>query len=176
MIDPFVNSTATGDTTSEFNSPDSYQAMNIDAYILLSDPNLDCFKGKGIDWTQQPSVPQPFAETQITNFCNITQGIPMSNATQDVIDTMYPVPAKTFNLWLQAGWQIGDPACSVGRAPYISECTTQLSIILNGCDTDSTTMKYGGNRVNNCITWTMFIEGDGAASPDPGKYFSCQLL
>lgn len=57
MMDPFVNSTATGDTASEFNSPDSYQAMNIDAYILPSDPNLDCFKGKGIDWTQQPSVP-----------------------------------------------------------------------------------------------------------------------
>jgi hypothetical protein len=150
--------------------------MNIDAYILPSDPNLDCFKGKGIDWTQQPSVPQPFAATQIANFCNLTQGIPMSNATQDVIDTMYPVPATTFNLWLQAGWQIGDPACSVSRAPDTSECTTQLLIVLNGCDTDSTTMKYGGNRVNNCITWTMFIEGVGAAPPDPGQHCSCQLL
>ncbi|PMD26041.1 hypothetical protein NA56DRAFT_699125 [Hyaloscypha hepaticicola] len=37
-------------------------------------------------------------------------------------------------------------------------------------------MKYGGNRVNNCITWTTFIEGVGAAPPDPGQHFSCQLL
>ncbi|PMD26040.1 hypothetical protein NA56DRAFT_699124 [Hyaloscypha hepaticicola] len=119
MMDPFANSTATGDTASEFNSPDSYQAMNIDAYILPSDPNLDCFKGKGIDWTQQPSVPQPFSTTQIANFCNLTQGIPMSNATQDVIDTMYPVPATTFNLWLQAGWQIGDPVSWISRASLL---------------------------------------------------------
>ncbi|KAH6717821.1 hypothetical protein BKA61DRAFT_417725, partial [Leptodontidium sp. MPI-SDFR-AT-0119] len=55
--------------------------------------------------------------------------------------------------------QLGDETCTEGRIPSVEEYTSQLSAVLNNCDTDSIQSKYGGTRVNSCISWTMYVQG-----------------
>jgi hypothetical protein len=62
-------------------------------------------------------------------------------------------------LWLGAGWQIGDGSCQTGRAITATECTEQLGIVLNDCDTNSREQKYGGSRVNRCVAWMIGVDG-----------------
>ena len=133
-----------------------------DPYVMPADPRLFCFKGEGIDYLEQPSAPHQFVQENIPAFCDMIEGTPMSAAKQNSLTLMYPLPSPGFDVLLSAGWQVGDETCTETRAPSLDECITQLSQVLNNCDTDSRQRKYGGTRVNSCISWTIVVQGTGA--------------
>jgi len=87
----------------------------------------------------------------------------------------YPLPqtpTQTRRWWLQASWQVGDPACQgAGRTISSQECNAELGYILNTCDTNSVTHKYGGTHINNCVDWSIWIN---ATMPGSQK-MSCTL-
>lgn len=48
---------------------------------------------------------------------------------------------------------------------------SELGNILNNCDTDSVTNKYGGTHLNNCVDWEILIN---ATLPVP-QQMTCML-
>ena len=132
---------------------------------LPEDLSLQC-KRHPIWFENQPSVEQPFAQPHIDRACDLFKGNTVGGVNQQQMVMSYPVPNSNNNkyMWLWAAWNLGDPACIAGRAIDVEECKSQLSTVLNGCDTNSTQFKYGGTKVNNCIVWGMTIS-EGARAP-----------
>jgi hypothetical protein len=107
-------------------------------------------------------VTQPAATTAISSFCaSVNQSL--SNTTS-IYSKDYPIDGSTM-LSFGAGWQLGDPACSTGRSITTEECNAQLRMVLNDCDTASVTRKYGGYRINNCVSWMMAVNGTIPTTP-----------
>lgn len=51
-----------------------YQNVTYDPYVLPDDPYLECTSDIGISPLGHPSVGQPWAQDQITSFCNLVNG------------------------------------------------------------------------------------------------------
>ncbi|KAM3070543.1 hypothetical protein ACMFMF_007997 [Clarireedia jacksonii] len=96
---------------------------------------IDCNNNGNIEWTTTPSVSQAFAESIVETFCNN-----INNQNTD----MFAVPnTANYILFLGAILQIDDPTCtSLTISP--SDCIEDLGKLINGCDTNSTSRKYGG--------------------------------
>lgn len=136
-------------------------------YTLPDDPYLDCDGGEGLDKSMQAFVPQPLAQTSINEFCT-TATVTLSADGASIHCSQIAVDDTT-TLGLAAGWQIGDASCNTPRAITTSECELQFGTVLNNCDTDSITQKYGGHRVNNCVAWMISINGTIPDPPTPDE-------
>lgn len=160
----------------ESQNQSGWQDYETAPYTPPVDLSLQCYKDVDIDFTQQASVPQSFMPPKIANFCSEANGLSLNNDSQKMFLLPYPVPStNNFVVWLGALWNIGDLNCPQGRGVNESECNDQLSTVLNGCDTESITNKYGGSRVNQCVVWAMGIDGTGPANPQAGQTFSCTV-
>lgn len=143
------------------------------------DLTLQCFKDP-IFSDVQTSATQSFIQTSIGTTCDKFNGLTLDQNGQPLLNLSYPVPNTNDEVWLRAGWQINDPTCTTSRNISEGECSTMLSTVLKDCDTDSTDFKYGGFKVNECIVWTISLDGSPRVTPDnpsgqSGQTFSCQL-
>jgi hypothetical protein len=148
--------------------------FNTTAYIgpnvlLELDPEqyVDCNNNGNIEWATAPSVSQAFAESTVETFCNN-----INNQNTD----MFAVPDTANDLlFLGAILQIDDPTCtSLTVSP--SACIEELGILIDGCDTNSTSRKYGGVSATECISWVMVVNGTSTAVAEPDQPWSCSLL
>ncbi|KAE8450126.1 hypothetical protein EG329_006907 [Mollisiaceae sp. DMI_Dod_QoI] len=107
-----------------------------------------------------PSVLQPYAQAQISTFCSYLSS---QNVTIDSESYKYnPIgytagdsePQSDNDLWLSVSF---DPICNVNTtyAVNVDDCNFFLSIALNGCNTDTTSAKYGGAVTADCAIWNM---------------------
>jgi hypothetical protein len=137
--------------------------------LLQTDPEqyVDCNNNGNIEWATAPSVSQAFAASTVQTFCKS-----IHNQTTD----MFPVP-NTANdmLFLGAILQIDDPTCtSVTISP--TDCLLELAKLIDGCDTNSTSRKFGGVSATECISWVMVVNGTSTAVAEPDQPRSCSLL
>lgn len=142
------------------------------------DITLLCFRDP-IFSDVQTSATQPFIQTSISTACGEFNGITLDQNNQTLLELPYEVPNTNVVVWLIAAWQINDPTCTTSRKIAADECNQMLSTVLNGCDTDSTEFKYGGYKVNDCIVWTISMNGSPRVTLDDpseltGQTFSCQ--
>jgi hypothetical protein len=150
-----------------FGNMSQYFPMNVTADLSVgdplapfgSDPSFFCYAGLGQNILYQPFVSQSFAQDSIGKMCSEIAGLTLDPVNLTAVPVPFaPDPETDTVLWLQASWQVGDPACNeTSRMPSTQECNSELGYILNSCDTGSITNKYGGTHLNNCIDWELWI-------------------
>ncbi|EFR00054.1 hypothetical protein MGYG_03060 [Nannizzia gypsea CBS 118893] len=121
------------------------------------DENLHC----AIDEvTGEGYVTVDFAESSINDACSKFNDLPLGlNSTGTQNSYEFVDAEKQHNaLWVGASWNTADPGCLTNRNVVEEECKDQLRRCLNGCQADTTTLKKGGSRVNNCIIYRLGVE------------------
>ncbi|KAF2792903.1 hypothetical protein K505DRAFT_350304 [Melanomma pulvis-pyrius CBS 109.77] len=92
---------------------------------------------------------------------------------------MFEVPDTAgTKLFLGAISQSGDSTCTILRKRAVSanDCKEQLSKVINGCDTNSISRKYGGVSATKCMAWIVHIDGIRSAVKQLDAPWSCSLL
>jgi len=121
----------------------------------------------------QPSVPQPFAQEKISQFCTLNADTPLSlneNIEKRIFQTYSYDLNRQIIATFKGDWQVGDPSCANReRAPSLEECINTFSTVLNGCDTDSIEQKYGGSKIVDCIDWTITVDSPSSPIPNPPR-------
>ena len=160
-----------GQTQSWINGTSFNNTPAVEPFTLPADPGLTCFQGIMYGPDQQYVTPE-FAQQQVTVFCNAVANIPL-----DPIDTTQisePYDPGYYNdtlLWVTKNWQLGDPTCTTGRTPSVSDCTKAFSDIMSTCDSSSPGRSFGGSLVLDCIDYMMIING---TVPNP-LALTCQV-
>ncbi|TVY84131.1 hypothetical protein LSUE1_G002188 [Lachnellula suecica] len=152
------------------NDPGFDESADIGPDVLLqldTETYLDCNNNGNMEWATAPFVSQAFAESSLKTFCDNIN----SQSTE-----VFPAPGTADTmLFLGAILQIDDPTCTSLKVSS-SDCLSQLGQTITGCDTSSTSRKYGGIGVTECISWVAVVNGTRAAVRDLTVPFSCSLL
>lgn len=150
--------------------------------------------------TPQVAFPQPDADALIRQFCSnraywnldivplVSFGTGLTSDGRHKAlgaSDSFPINEGTDNLWL--GLSFKEDSC-VGSFPFtfgtndderLAHCVDRFRIVLNGCNTDTTTAKFGGELDDVCSVYRMTARKSGQADPmtlksqtDPGT-FTC---
>ena len=122
-----------------------------------------------------PSVTQPWALSKVSTYYSYVSS---QNITVDSGNYKYnPVgygysggdsqPASNNTLWISISF---DPVCNVNTTYLVNEldCNFYLGITLNGCNTDTTTAKYGGQVEASCAIWNTTTVSEVTGVPPNG--------
>ncbi|KIX05715.1 uncharacterized protein Z518_03687 [Rhinocladiella mackenziei CBS 650.93] len=124
----------------------------------------------------KPSTTQPWAQNKINEYCDhITGNNPAPWVVNSGTNQYGPMgyaagnaaPDSDNDLWISV---VFDFSCSKD-ASYkvdVDQCKTLLSMALNGCNTDTTTKKYGGQIQANCALWNITTKAGHDSTPPNG--------
>lgn len=121
-----------------------------------------------------PSVAQPWAQKQISTYCSYvaSQNVTVDSGKNKYNPVGYPAgdsqPASKNSLWISISF---DPVCNSNTSYVANEfdCNFYLGITLNGCNTDSTTAKYGGQVEAGCAIWNITTVAGDSDDPPNGE-------
>lgn len=152
--------------------PDPGDGGDLPAVIFDVEPNeqyLDCYNSGGSEWATAPYVSQAFFQSSADAFGNN-----INTKNTDIFNV--PDTADT-KLYLGVVSQSGNPEnATVAAVVSVSECKTQLSNVILGCDTTSSARKFGGVSTTGVLAWVSGITGTRAAFKDPNAPWSCAPL
>jgi hypothetical protein len=148
-------------SNSNVTAPDGYVDLitdNENNYVdyVLPDPIPVCAGTP----TDKPSATQTYVESKISAYC--TQVVSTNWIVNSTLGLYGPIgykagdsaPASDNDLWLSVSF---DRLCqpSVSYAVQQDDCEKYFGIALNGCNTDTTTAKWGGQVEANCVLWNI---------------------
>jgi hypothetical protein len=119
------------------------------------------------------SADQSYVQSKITDYCDyITSAGWVVNATTGVYGPLGyaagpAAPASDNDLWISVAF---DPKCNANVAYTVAptDCQAYLGAALNGCNTDSSTAKWGGQVEAECILWNITTRFGSDSTPPNG--------
>jgi hypothetical protein len=123
--------------------------------------------------TDKPSADQSYVQGKISDHCShaASAGRIVNSTTgayRPVGYTAGPsIPASDNDLWISVAF---DPRCSANVTYTVAQgdCETDLGIALNGCNSDSTTQKCGGQVAADCALWNTTTHFGHRSTPPNG--------
>ncbi|KAM5501788.1 hypothetical protein McanMca71_004957 [Microsporum canis] len=138
-------------------SPNGSPQLTPKSNYTKGDENLHCANE---EITDEGYVTVQFAEESIDDACSKLKDIALGPKNTGIQNSYEFIDAEKQHsaLWAGAFWNTGDVGCQTDRNVAEDECKEQLRECLNGCQVDTTSVKKGGSRVNNCIIYRLGVE------------------
>ncbi|KAM5444577.1 hypothetical protein MferCBS31731_000030 [Microsporum ferrugineum] len=138
-------------------SPNGSPQLTPRSNYTKGDENLHCANE---EITDEGYVTVQFAEESIDDACSKLKDIALGPKNTGIQNSYEFIDAEKQHsaLWAGAFWNTGDVGCQTDRNVAEDECKEQLRECLNGCQVDTTSVKKGGSRVNNCIIYRLGVE------------------
>ena len=155
--------------TPDFELVSDNDANYIDFGAQATQPQLTC-AGEPKD---KPSTTQDWVAAQIDDYCNqiTSQGWIVNSTLGRYGPKGYTAgkvaPDSDNDLWLSVSHDL-DCDANTGYEVELGPCREYLNMALNGCNTESTDKKWGGEMQANCALWNITTRAGHDSTPPNG--------
>jgi hypothetical protein len=120
--------------------------------------------------TDGPTTDVTYATEQINTYCTYLEQNSVSMSCQTPYAPIGYAASESNSddtMWLTIQWD--EDTCQ-GLGPFnieVDDCKEKMLTLLNGCDTDTTTAKYGGALEQNCLLYQLaLLKGNSDIPPE----------